>query len=308
MTRKHPGSFDHHANEYCHSMIPYALIFFFTLLPVFPGAIAAESSPGEAIFATSGNGTDPSGRTARLKAAAERHQQRHPEHWDETVKQLRALEGVEKLERAHQFINKQVTYRDLPQWKSPLETFTQGGNCKDYAIAKFLLLEEGGLPASEMRLVSLAPTGSRPAHVILVARINQKHYVLDSAGRSQSQHVVPLDAFNERNRTIVWSGSTSGYSLATIRGSGGGEMIITTLGPRPALTTGERLLDIAAELRLVRPGEAPLTTKERQKLALLRAYFHDPSEENASHIKPEEARKLNAMRQRLRKIYAAAGL
>lgn len=289
----------------------YALIFLLTLFSGLPCAIADASSPGEAIFATSGTGSDPSGRTTRLKAAAERHQQRHPEHWDETVKQLQTLEGVEKLERAHQFVNKQVTYRDYPQWKSPLETFTQGGNCKDYAIAKFLLLEESGLPASDMRLVSLAPTGNRPAHVILVARINQKHYVLDSAGRSQSQHVVPLDAFNERTRTIVWSGSTSGYSLATIRGSGntsGGEMMITTLGPRPALTTGERLLDIAAELRLVRPGEAPLTTKERQKLALLRAYFHDPSEENARHISPEEARKLSAMRQRLRKIYAAAGL
>jgi len=108
----------------------------------------------------------------------------------------RALEGRRRLQAVNREVNGSIRYMsDLAQhgvldlWSAPLETFASGrGDCEDYAIAKFAILQEAGMADEDLRLVLVRDHISHQDHAVLAVRDAGRWLFLDN------RHSVMLDA------------------------------------------------------------------------------------------------------------------
>jgi predicted transglutaminase-like cysteine proteinase len=117
-----------------------------------------------------------------------------PAQWRMLVDELRPLDLRDKLERVNEAVNRypyipsQVNWGESNHWETPFEFFRKSGQCQDYAIAKYLLLREAGVPASALRLVVVRDTSLALDHAVTVALVDGEAWLLDNQIRS----VVPV--------------------------------------------------------------------------------------------------------------------
>jgi predicted transglutaminase-like cysteine proteinase len=83
------------------------------------------------------------------------------------------------------------------RWLTPTEFVRRGGDCEDYAIAKYLLLKSLGVSSSSMRIVALGARPGIAAHSVLVVDSPKGPVVLDNQRRT----VYPL-ARAQISRTV----------------------------------------------------------------------------------------------------------
>ncbi len=125
------------------------------------------------------------------------------------VGQLKTLEGKARLERANQLANTAILYTSdlalhgqLDRWTAPLSTLRVGkGDCEDYAILKYKLLIEAGVPASDLKIVLVRDTSVRVDHAVLSARTGNQWFVLDNRrsgfyAERDLPHYMPLFALD----------------------------------------------------------------------------------------------------------------
>ena len=136
------------------------------------------------------------------------------------------LNEMEKLQRVNNFFNRIPNESDTAHWNkedywaSPLEFLaTNGGDCEDFALAKYFTLRELGVPDERLRLTYakayLRQTGQIQSHMVLTyySAPGTEPWVLDNlsddiqpASRrsdltpSYSFNVAPLWAAHERQR------------------------------------------------------------------------------------------------------------
>ena len=96
------------------------------------------------------------------------------------------LEPDEQIRLVNRYVNKR-RYRDdrrkmspsvveggqaklRNQWSTLLEFVRRGGDCEDYATAKYFLLREMGFPAEDMRVVVSYDRSVRAHHAVLAVR------------------------------------------------------------------------------------------------------------------------------------------
>ncbi|MBN3763630.1 transglutaminase domain-containing protein [Burkholderia sp. Ac-20365] len=124
--------------------------------------------------------SDAVGRVQRLREALRSHVTHEPAGWPRLVAQVRAERvkagDASAVLLADALIN-EVRYRDGTDgtYYSPARFFAESGVCKDFAVAKYLLLRDAGFDIARLRLVSLAPRYNNTPddwHVILVVQIN----------------------------------------------------------------------------------------------------------------------------------------
>jgi predicted transglutaminase-like cysteine proteinase len=104
------------------------------------------------------------------------------------VAQGRALSGRARIGVINRAINLAITATsDIAQWgtpnhwSGPLETFTTGhGDCKDYAIAKYLALTAAGVAAADVKLVIVHNLDVNEDHAVTVVRLDGEWIVLDN--------------------------------------------------------------------------------------------------------------------------------
>jgi len=66
-------------------------------------------------------------------------------------------------------------------WTAPIQTLTAGaGDCEDYAIAKYVALEEAGVAEEDLRLVVVRDTRRREDHAVVAVRLDGRWLVLDN--------------------------------------------------------------------------------------------------------------------------------
>lgn len=81
--------------------------------------------------------------------------------WQKLIADARGLEDLEKIKRVNDFLNTRVRYGDNittwggdNYWATPLESLGRGqGDCKGYAIAKYVTLKILSVPTERMRLI-----------------------------------------------------------------------------------------------------------------------------------------------------------
>ena len=99
----------------------------------------------------------------------------------------RLREGRARLGEINRAINLAVRpvddlaqYGQLDVWASPLATLTRGGDCEDYAIAKFVALRQAGIAPDDLRIVIMRDTVRGDDHAIAAVRLDGHWLTLDN--------------------------------------------------------------------------------------------------------------------------------
>jgi predicted transglutaminase-like cysteine proteinase len=104
------------------------------------------------------------------------------------VDSARALEGRARLGEINRAINLRIKpMSDLALhgaddvWSPPLAILAMGaGDCEDYAIAKFVALQEAGVSADDLRIVILRDDIRKEYHAVVAARLEGNWLMLDN--------------------------------------------------------------------------------------------------------------------------------
>ena len=136
---------------------------------------------------------------AEFAAAPASCTDRRPEcamnEWSQLVARLAPLPVREKVIRANVALNavpyvlSAHNWGRADYWEAPLEFLTYGGQCQDYAIAKYMLLLQAGVPADKMRIVVLRATARGEDHAVLVVNIDDEALMLDD----ERIGIIPAD-------------------------------------------------------------------------------------------------------------------
>ena len=121
---------------------------------------------------------------------------------------LRALQDIEQIEavnswvNAHPYVSDQVNWHVDDYWATLPEFIEHGGDCEDYAIAKYSLLRALGHRASDMHIVIVNDAALHSVHAVLSLAWHSATLILDNqsakviAGLSTPRY-QPLMAVNE---------------------------------------------------------------------------------------------------------------
>jgi predicted transglutaminase-like cysteine proteinase len=117
----------------------------------------------------------------------------------EIITEGRAYTGRARIGIINRAINLAIrAKRDPAYWMAPLATLTKGsGDCKNYAIAKFVALAEVGVAEEDLRLVIIRDLSRDEDHAIVTTRLGQNWIVLDNRWLTLTRdvdlrRVVPL--------------------------------------------------------------------------------------------------------------------
>ncbi len=102
------------------------------------------------------------------------------------VESARSAERMTQLKRVQTSVNRRPYLEDRDQfgredlWQTPLAFAGGGGDCEDFAIAKYFVLKLLGFPASDLRIAVLTGLERNEVHAVLLARIGDQWQVLDN--------------------------------------------------------------------------------------------------------------------------------
>ncbi len=110
----------------------------------------------------------------------------HLTPWQDFIEGLRGRDPLTQLDLVNRTMNK-VRYREdgdnwgrHDYWATPGEFFAYGGDCEDYAIAKYYTLKALGFPAERMQILVLNDRARRLPHAVLVVTLQGQELVLDN--------------------------------------------------------------------------------------------------------------------------------
>lgn len=115
-------------------------------------------------------------------------------------------EGVNSLVNKTEYIEDNNNYGQSDYWATPIEFFTRGGDCEDFAIAKYVSLRALGVPEERMRLAIVQDMQKNIPHAILIVYTDEGALVLDNQNKrtltaNSVNHYKPIFSIN---RTAWW--------------------------------------------------------------------------------------------------------
>ena len=128
--------------------------------------------------------------------------------WRSALDGLRGRSRRDQLRAVNRLVNRvryaadDANYRVADYWAAPGEFFAKGGDCEDYAIAKYLSLKALGFPPGAMRILVLHDERRRTPHAVLIVSSGGVSYVLDNTtdeivDASRIHHFRPIYSINE---------------------------------------------------------------------------------------------------------------
>ncbi len=190
--------------------------------PLATAAVAkSAAAPGPGLFGTQEI------RSANMKAfkkwrsvlrryRGERHLEKKPctdrvcplRHWRDFLTSLRSrdaryqINAVNRYMNAVRYISDRRNNGATDYWSTPREFLGRGGDCEDYAIAKYLSLRALGFDPNAMRIVVLQDMSRNLAHAVLVLHQQGERLVLDNqlkmvVAARKIRHYRPYYSINE---------------------------------------------------------------------------------------------------------------
>ena len=86
-------------------------------------------------------------------------------------------------------VDDRVAWGVEEHWARPVDFINRGGDCEDYAIAKYYALRSLGFPAEKLLIAAVWNRNKKEPHAILIARVDDTDFALDN----QHPHIRPLD-------------------------------------------------------------------------------------------------------------------
>tara|TARA_R110002050_G_scaffold71891_3_gene154769 strand:+ start:170752 stop:171438 length:687 start_codon:yes stop_codon:yes gene_type:complete len=132
------------------------------------------------------------------------------EQWKSLIDTGSQWSDIKKLTSVNDFVNQLTFVDDIIHWKqedywaTPLQTLvTKGGDCEDFAIAKYFTLSAMGMDEDKMRLTYVKALTINKAHMVVsyFERPNAEPLVLDNLNRnivvaSARKDLIPVYSFN----------------------------------------------------------------------------------------------------------------
>jgi predicted transglutaminase-like cysteine proteinase len=130
--------------------------------------------------------------------------------WLAFLDQLETGALSEQLIQVNRYVNEIQYMQDVANWgesdhwAAPAEFFANGGDCEDYAIAKYFLLRELGVPPEQLKIVVLHDRRRRQTHAVLTVTRDHRTLVLDNLRDRivpwrELDHYLPIYSLNERS-------------------------------------------------------------------------------------------------------------
>ncbi len=125
-----------------------------------------------------------------------------PMLWQHLIAELANLPFEERIERVNDFFNRvayvtaESNWGDPSYWETPYEFLTHGGQCQDFAIAKYLALREFGVGEDAILFVVIHDAYNDVDHAITVVNLNGKPVALDNQLSALTQTADLADRYS----------------------------------------------------------------------------------------------------------------
>ena len=111
-------------------------------------------------------------------------------------------ERVNTMMNAKRYISDKNNYGTNDYWATPVEFFKRGGDCEDYAIAKYTALRALGVPENRLRIAIVQDLQKNIPHAVLIVYTDQGSIILDNqikrTVKSDSiKHYKPIFSINQ---------------------------------------------------------------------------------------------------------------
>ncbi|HPD82990.1 MAG: transglutaminase-like cysteine peptidase [Alphaproteobacteria bacterium] len=109
---------------------------------------------------------------------------------------------VNDLMNAKRYVSDSANYGQNDYWATPIEFFKRGGDCEDYAIAKYTALRALGVPESRLRIAIVQDMEKNIPHAVLIVYTDQGAVVLDNqikkvVSADNVRHYKPIFTINQ---------------------------------------------------------------------------------------------------------------
>jgi predicted transglutaminase-like cysteine proteinase len=122
------------------------------------------------------------------------------------VKEGDQHEGLVRIGRINRAVNLAISAVIQTAWTSPLSALAAGvGDCKQYAVLKYAVLEEAGFAPDDLRLVVVRVKSLRNNHAVVAVRHAGQWFILDNRtlavveSRKLLDYYEPLFVQDDRN-------------------------------------------------------------------------------------------------------------
>lgn len=109
-----------------------------------------------------------------------------PAEWRTLIAEISGLPLMAKLEivnrtfNALPYVTAWQNWHRPSYWETPFEFLARGGQCEDYAIAKYLALHAAGVGDDTIRVLIVRDTDLGVDHAVLLAEVASESYLLDN--------------------------------------------------------------------------------------------------------------------------------
>lgn len=117
------------------------------------------------------------------------------------------IEAVNQWANAKPYVEDWVNWHVADYWETPGEFIAKGGDCEDYAIAKYFSLIRLGFAASDLRIVVVSDSTTHGFHAVLAVRLDGADWLMDNFLPA----VVPMES--QPQYTAVYSLNQQGWWL-----------------------------------------------------------------------------------------------
>ncbi len=110
--------------------------------------------------------------------------------WKAQLEGLKGMGRAQQIEEVNRYMNNvryvedSRNYGKSDQWSTPIEFLTKGGDCEDFAIAKYASLRALGFSADQMRVAIVQDKIKNVPHAILIVYDGGNTYVLDNQDKA----------------------------------------------------------------------------------------------------------------------------
>jgi len=133
--------------------------------------------------------------------------------WQASLKSYQGLpldqmaESVNALINQTPYITDDRVWGQSDYWASPIEFFKRGGDCEDFAIAKYASLRALGVPEDRMRIAIVQDLQKNIPHAVLVVYTQKGALVLDNQNKDILEVGYVVNRYKpifSINRTAWW--------------------------------------------------------------------------------------------------------
>jgi len=109
---------------------------------------------------------------------------------------------VNSLMNSKRYVEDSNNYGKSDYWATPIEFYQRGGDCEDFAIAKYTALRALGVPDNRMRVAIVQDQKKNIPHAILIVYTDQGAMILDNQIKTavkadKIRHYKPIFSINQ---------------------------------------------------------------------------------------------------------------